>query len=97
MKEKHLDKYDIGAAILTGDEAIEAATLANPYYADALCRAYNDYMIDYWLPKDERFWGRIVVAPQDPQLAAAEIRSSPKNGSAMRQQALRRPILSSYI
>ena len=68
------DKNDIGAAILTGDEAIEASTLANPYYADALCRAYNDYMIDYWLPKDERFWGSIVVAPQDPQLAAAEIR-----------------------
>ena len=30
------DKNDIGAAILTGDEAIEASTLANPYYADAL-------------------------------------------------------------
>ena len=74
MKEKHLDKYNIGVAILTGDEPIEASTLANPHYAAALCRAYNDYQIDYWLPKDERFMGSIVVAPQDPHLAAAEIR-----------------------
>ncbi len=74
MKEKHLDKYNIDVAILTGDEPIEASTLANPYYANALCKAYNDYMIDYWLPKDERFWGSIVVAPQDAHLAAAEIR-----------------------
>src|SRR5690625_5142254 len=38
MKEKHLDKYAIDIAILTGDEPIEASTLANPYYADALCK-----------------------------------------------------------
>lgn len=31
-------------------------------------------MIDYWLPKDSRFWGSIIVAPQDPKLAAEEIR-----------------------
>ena len=53
MKEKHLDKYGIDIAIMTGDEPIEASTLANPHYAAALCRAYNDYQIDYWLPKDE--------------------------------------------
>jgi len=74
MKEKHLDRYGIDVAILTGDEPIEASTLANPYYADALCRAYNDYMIAEWLPKDARFKGSIVIAPQDPQLAAKEIR-----------------------
>jgi predicted TIM-barrel fold metal-dependent hydrolase len=74
MKEKHLDRHGIDVAILTGDEPIEASTLANPYYADALCRAYNDYMIDYWLPKDSRFKGSLVVAPQSPQLAAKEIR-----------------------
>lgn len=61
MKEKHLDKYNIDVAILTGDEPIEASTLANAHYANALCRAYNDYMIDYWLPKDSRFWGRSLL------------------------------------
>jgi len=74
MKEKHLDKYGIDVAILTGDEPMEASTLANPHYAAALVRAYNDFQIDYWLPKDDRFFGSIVIAPQDPQLAAQEIR-----------------------
>ena len=63
MKEKHLDLHNIDIAILTGDEPIEVSTLANPYYASALCKAYNDYMIDYWIPKDPRFYGSIVVAP----------------------------------
>lgn len=74
MKEKHLDRHGFDAAILTGDEPIEASTLANPYYADALVRAYNDYQIDWWLPRDDRFWGSIVIAPQAPHLAAQEIR-----------------------
>ncbi len=74
MKEKLLDRFDYDYAILLGEEAIEVSTLANPYYASALARAYNDWMIDHWLPKDERLRGSIVVAPQDPQGAAAEIR-----------------------
>lgn len=74
MKEKHLDRYNIDYAILTGDEALEASTLANPYYAAALVRAYNDWMVDYWLPKDSRFKGSLVISPTDPHGAAAEIR-----------------------
>jgi uncharacterized protein len=74
MKEKHLDPNKIDVAILTGDEPMEASTLANPYYAIALVSAYNDYQIDYWLKKDSRFMGSIVIAPQDPQMAAKEIR-----------------------
>ena len=50
MREKHLDRYKISCAILTGDEAMEASTLANPYCAAALVRAYNDGVIDWWLP-----------------------------------------------
>lgn len=74
MKEKHLDRFDISHAILTGDEALEASTLANPYYAAELVRAYNDWMLDEWLSRDSRFKGSIIIAPQGPQLAAAEIR-----------------------
>ncbi|MEM7034450.1 MAG: amidohydrolase family protein [Chloroflexota bacterium] len=74
MKTVLLDKYDHDGAILTGEEAIEVSTLANPHFATALARAYNDWLIDYWLPKDTRLWGSLVVAPQDPQGAAAEIR-----------------------
>jgi len=74
MKEKHLDRYSIDIAILTADEPLEASTLANSHYANALVGAYNDYMIDWWLPKDSRFRGSIVISPTDPLGAAAEIR-----------------------
>ena len=74
MKENLLDRYPIEIAILTGEEALEVSTLANPYYASALARAYNDWLIDYWLPLDSRFKGSLIVAPQDPAGAAAEIR-----------------------
>jgi predicted TIM-barrel fold metal-dependent hydrolase len=69
-----LDRYAIDYAILTGDEAIEISTLANPYYASALARACNDWMIERWLSRDARFRGSLVVAPQDPPGAAQEIR-----------------------
>lgn len=74
MKEKHLDKHNITYAVLTGDEGIEASTLANPHYAAALCRAYNEYMIHEWLPLDKRFKGSLVISPTDPHTAAEEIR-----------------------
>ena len=74
MREKLLDRYDYDFAILTGEEAMEVSTLANPYYASALASAYNDYLIDVWLPRDPRLKGSLVVAPQDPAGAAAEIR-----------------------
>ena len=74
MREQLLDAYDLEYAILTGDEAIEASTLANPYFATALVRAANDWTVEEWLPLDPRLKGSLVVAPQDPNGAAAEIR-----------------------
>ncbi|MBI3762014.1 MAG: amidohydrolase, partial [Chloroflexi bacterium] len=49
MRELLLDRYDFEYAILTGEEIVEVSTLANPYYASALARAYNDWMIEHWL------------------------------------------------
>lgn len=74
MKRALLDKYDLDYAILTAEEAIWVSTIANHHYASALASAYNDYMIAEWLTLDPRFKGSLVVAPQDPQGAAAEIR-----------------------
>jgi hypothetical protein len=62
MKEKQRDRYNIDSAILTGDEVLKASTLANPYYAAALVRAYIDWMVDYWLPKDSRCKGSLMSA-----------------------------------
>jgi predicted TIM-barrel fold metal-dependent hydrolase len=74
MCEQLLDRYLIDYAVLTGDQPIEVSTLANPYYAQALARAYNDYLLDVWLARDPRLKGSLVLAPQDPHGAAAEIR-----------------------
>jgi predicted TIM-barrel fold metal-dependent hydrolase len=74
MREQLIDRYDMEYVVLTGDEAIEVSTLANPYYAQALASAYNDWMVAEWLPRDARLKGSLVVAPQNPQQAAAEIR-----------------------
>lgn len=74
MKENLLDRYNPDIAILTGEEALEVSTLANGHYAQAMAKAYNRYLIDEWLPRDKRFRGSLIVAPQDPLGAAAQIR-----------------------
>jgi predicted TIM-barrel fold metal-dependent hydrolase len=43
-------------------------------YAHALAKAYNDWLIDKWLDYDDRLFGSLVIAPQLPEKAAAEIR-----------------------
>lgn len=43
-------------------------------YAHALAKAYNDWLVDKWLDYDDRLYGSLVVAPQLPEKAAAEIR-----------------------
>lgn len=73
MRDRHLDANNIGAAILTCEEGLEVSTLANPHYAAALARANNEWEVHDWLPRDPRFFGSIIIAPQDPALAAEEI------------------------
>lgn len=43
-------------------------------YAQDLATAYNEWFLDKWLSFDDRFCGSIVVAPQQPERAAEEIR-----------------------
>ena len=74
MRDRHLNPNNINAAVLTGDLPLEVSTLGNAHYAQALASAYNDWVIDEWLPRDERFYSSIIIAPQDPTVAAAEVR-----------------------
>ncbi len=67
------DAYGIEYGILTGQEILRISTMTDPYYAAALARAYNDYLIERWLPLDDRFLGAMMVATQDPEEAAKEI------------------------
>ena len=94
MRDQLLDPYGIDYAILLGDEGVEISTLANPYFASALARAYNDWTLDTWARLDDRLRVSIVIAPQDPQGAAAEIRrlgDHPKVAQALVTSASQRP------
>ncbi|MDF2720328.1 MAG: amidohydrolase [Paenibacillus sp.] len=59
-------------AIMTGN-MFDVSALLDPDHAAAIAAAYNDYMAEQWLPKHPSFRGSIVVATQDPYLAAREI------------------------
>ncbi len=94
LRTQLLDRYDLDYAILNGEEAIEVSTLANPYYAAALASAYNDWVLDEWISRDERLRASLVIAPQDPHAAAAEIRrlgGHPKFVQALASTGSQRP------
>lgn len=72
MKEQLLDRYDLGYAILFS--AFQPSDMSTqPEFASALARAYNDWLIENWLERDERLRATITVAAQRPEEAAREI------------------------
>jgi predicted TIM-barrel fold metal-dependent hydrolase len=74
LRRQLLDRYGIDYAILTGEDILTASAMASPHLAAALCSAYNDWLLDEWLPRDPRLKGSLVVATQDADAAATEIR-----------------------
>lgn len=74
LAEQLLDPLGVTRAILSYDIGHEAAQ-PNPYLGANIARAANDWSIDRWLSgTDERLYGAVMVANQDPIAAAAEIR-----------------------
>ena len=72
LRKQLLEEYQISKAILTG--MFYPATMEMQFeFAAALASAYNSWMIEHWLDKDDRFLGSVQIAPQEPQLAAREI------------------------
>ncbi len=74
MREQLLDRFDVEYAILTGEDILNVSCMAHPQFASALATAYNRWLIEDWLPRDQRLKGSIVVATQDAGQAAREIR-----------------------
>ncbi|HZM78998.1 MAG TPA: amidohydrolase family protein [Candidatus Limnocylindrales bacterium] len=72
MRKQHLDFYDIDYAILTG-LLYPSEFKTQPEFAAGIARAYNDWVINEWLTKDERFIGSVCVAIQNPEVAVEEI------------------------
>ena len=79
LRDQLLDAYDEEYAILNGEEILSVSIMAHAPLATALARAYNEWLVETWLPCDRRLKGSIVVATQDPIAAAAEIRRVGRN------------------
>jgi predicted TIM-barrel fold metal-dependent hydrolase len=67
-----VEPFNMEYVILTGD-VIGVSVLHDPDYAAAIATAYNDHIMNDWLPKHSAFRGSILVSASDPHLAAREI------------------------
>ncbi|MEH7382789.1 amidohydrolase family protein [Bacillus sp. JJ1533] len=68
-----IEPFNMEYAILTGADTLTISSLHNPDYTAAICSAYNDYVIEEWLPRHKSFKAAIFVCTLDPQQAAREI------------------------
>lgn len=73
VRRQLLDEYQIDRAILVGAPLLGLGAIPDPDLAAALASAYNDWLSERWLQAEKRYRGGLIVAPQDPQQAAAEI------------------------
>ena len=72
MRDQLLDAHGIEYAILVSSfQSTDMRT--QPEFASALASAYNDWVLDNWLVRDERLRGSVTIAAQDPHAAAREM------------------------
>lgn len=69
-----LDELHVDLAILFPDHLLSLAMVRDPAFARTLGEAYNQWLYERWLLEDDTVRGALVVAPQDPAAAAADIR-----------------------
>ncbi len=74
MLEHYMDPAGVDFAVLLAEGINVINVLPSTDYANALMRAYNDWMIDVWLSASPRFLGALIVNPADPAASVAEIR-----------------------
>lgn len=73
LKSQLLDDCGIDIAILTGGQAYGTSAMMDLDYANAICRAFNDYTLEHWVAKDDRLRHTLAINTQDPFAAAEEI------------------------
>jgi predicted TIM-barrel fold metal-dependent hydrolase len=71
---RELDELHVDQAILFPDHLLFLAMVRDPGFAAALARAYNQWLYERWLTAEPTFKGALIVAPQDPQAGAGDIR-----------------------
>ena len=74
-----MDTLGIDIGILFPDHLLSIPVIERPDFATAVAAAYNDWLLSKWLSASSRVRGAIVVAPQEPREAAAEIRREAAN------------------
>src|SRR5215813_11285405 len=72
MQQQHLDPNNVVLGVLNPLNTGQG--IRNQDLAVAICSAINDWQIEKWTAKDSRLKGSVVVANEDGQAAAAEIR-----------------------
>jgi uncharacterized protein len=72
VREAYLDPRGVDLAILTGT-IFGLGVQPNADLAAALARGVNEWTLETWVRPSDRFKGSILVAPQDPVQAVAEI------------------------
>jgi uncharacterized protein len=78
LRDQVLDRYGYWRGILTHDLG-QYATNLNPYFAEAICRAVNDWNVATWLTYDERLYGLAIAPLGNPVLASEELRRMSKH------------------
>ncbi len=68
-----LEDCAVDRAVLTCGNTMGLGSLPDPDLAASVASAVNEWMAERWLQHDPRFRSSLLVAPQDPALAAAEI------------------------
>ncbi|MBC8009395.1 MAG: amidohydrolase, partial [Burkholderiales bacterium] len=79
LRSQLLDKANISQAILIPAQQLMVGVHPHTDYAIAYARAYNETLAETFLTWDARLYGSILVTPQDPIAAAAEIRRQAAN------------------
>jgi predicted TIM-barrel fold metal-dependent hydrolase len=72
LREQLLDRYGVRWALMNG-HFHPTAFQCQPAAASALASAYNDWLREEWLDKDERLYGSIAINGRDPVAAVREI------------------------
>jgi len=99
MRAQHLDPFGISLGVLTGNNILGLGVHPHAEFAKAMAKAYNDALLETWLTYDERLFGAMLVAPQDPVAAAVEIRklgSHPRIVEVLMCSATRIPLGNKY-
>ena len=73
LARHYLDPYGIEYGILNPERSLHIGLGTDPDFSAALVSAINDLLAADWLPADPRYRASIIVAPNDPELAAREI------------------------